>query len=127
MGSAELGRHRTQPRDRTTVRGPHSRQRNTRTGDRQLHASPRAVGDTEIKERSTIGLARVHEALSQLGEAQQEYEQLLKQWPKSIYATEARQRIDDLSKQSTKEFYDWFASQNVKALGGGGAARAFLV
>jgi hypothetical protein len=54
-----------------------------------------------------------------LGEARHEYEQLLSKWPSSVYATEARSRLDDLNKQTTKEFYDWFATQNTKALGGG--------
>ena len=114
LGDTELAQGTEQLfEDRTLAKGTLERavEIYTRARDRS--------GDQEILERSTIGLGRVHEALSQLTEARKEYEQLLSRWPKSIYATEARQRVDDIDKQSTKEFYDWFASQNVKALGGG--------
>jgi hypothetical protein len=115
LGDTELAQGTEQLfEDRTLAKG---------TLDRAIESYTRAreqSRDVEILERSTIGLGRVHEALSQLAEARQEYEQLLAKWPQSIYASEARRRVDDISKQSTKEFYDWFASQNTKALGGGG-------
>src|SRR6185437_15031369 len=115
LGDTELGQGTGQLfEDRNLAKG---------TLERAIESYTRArerTGDSEIQERSTIGLARVHEALSQLSEARAEYEKLLAKWPNSIYAAEARQRVSDLSKQSTKEFYDWFAVQNVKALDAGG-------
>jgi tetratricopeptide (TPR) repeat protein len=115
LGDSELGQGTEQLfEDRTLAKG---------TLERAIESYTRArerTGDVEILERSTIGLARVHESLSQLSEARQEYQQLLAKWPNSIYATEAKQRLDDIDKLSTKEFYDWFASQNTKALGASG-------
>ena len=64
-----------------------------------------------LKQRATLGLARVYESLVELDKARQEYQRLVDQWPDSVYAATAKQRLEDLSEKSTREFYDWFASQ----------------
>jgi hypothetical protein len=70
--------------------------------------------DPELLARATMGVAEAYEAESKLPEARHEYEVLVKRWPDNVLAKVAGKRLEDLNKTSTKEFYDWFASQNNK-------------
>ena len=67
-----------------------------------------------LKQRATLGLARVHESLVDLEKARDEYQRLVDQWPDSVYAAVATRRLEDLKEKSTREFYDWFAAQEPK-------------
>jgi predicted negative regulator of RcsB-dependent stress response len=72
------------------------------------------TGDAERKQRATLGLARAYESQDKLPDAREQYDQLVKQWPDTVYGQEARARLVDLDKQSTKQFYDWFAQRDAK-------------
>ncbi|HEX4148207.1 MAG TPA: hypothetical protein VHY20_04430 [Pirellulales bacterium] len=73
-------------------------------------------GDKLLEERAALGLAKAYESQDKLPEARQEYEKLLKAWPDSVFASEAKHRLQDLDKKSTREFYDWFAQREVRSL-----------
>ena len=68
----------------------------------------------ELLERATLGLARAYESQDKLVDAQKEYEAVVKNWPDSVSATEAKQRLADLERAATTEFYAWFATQDPK-------------
>lgn len=68
----------------------------------------------EVRERTLIGMARTLETRS--GQDTQPaiaaYEQLIEEFPESVYRTEAEERISALKTGSTQEFYAWFQKQN---------------
>ena len=78
----------------------------------------------QVRERALYGLARSLEALAgvqgdegekpaaTLDEAIAAYEQLLKEFERTLYRPAAEERIADLKKQSTQQFYAWFQQQN---------------
>jgi predicted negative regulator of RcsB-dependent stress response len=75
------------------------------------------ASDPLLLQRATLGLARVYESQVELDKAQQEYKRLLKDWPNGAYTVAAKQRLDDLDQKSTREFYDWFATNEPKSTG----------
>ncbi len=85
--------------------------------NRQLHEAAdlylKLLDETRIpmlREQATFGLARAHEALGELKEAQQRYQELTEKWPQGSYAAVANARLKDLQKKSTKDWYDRFVS-----------------
>jgi len=93
---------------------------NDKTGKEQLQSAKAAFEALlankkslpEIRERALFGLGRVQESLSagDSNDALAAYEQLLKEFPDSYHAADARQRVEALKRGSTQEFYQWFAS-----------------
>lgn len=73
-----------------------------------------ATTDPARLERAAYGLGQAYEALNKLNEARDEYRGLLKRFPSGIYAAPARARLDDLDREDTRQFYDWFARQDIK-------------
>jgi len=67
-----------------------------------------------VKERCLFGLARCREALSDgdTSEAVEAYEELLEQFPNTVYADIANEQIATLKDQQTQEFYAWFSEQS---------------
>lgn len=65
--------------------------------------------DPLLQQRALYGLARAHESLNDLPEAQKEYQELAKRWPEGAYSEQARRRASDLERDTTRQFYDWFA------------------
>lgn len=65
----------------------------------------------EIRERALFGLARCVEALSDGGQsdAVKAYQDLLREFPTTVYKKDAEKRIAVLEKGSGQEFYAWFA------------------
>lgn len=63
-----------------------------------------------IRERALFGLARALESLSDGNETEaiKTYEQFVKDFPDSIFRTEAEKRIAALNSGSGQEFYSWF-------------------
>jgi len=75
-----------------------------------------------LRERATFGLARTYETLAATGQSQGEldkarenYQNLVKSWPKGAYTTVAAQRLEALEKQEIKAFYDKLASYDAQA------------
>lgn len=78
----------------------------------------------QVRERALYGLARTLEALAgvqaeerespaaTLDEAVAAYEQLLKEFERTLYRRPAEERIAQLKRPSTQEFYAWFLTQN---------------
>jgi hypothetical protein len=65
----------------------------------------------ETRERALIGLGRAIESMSDGSEtdALKAYEMLVKDYPNSIYKSDAEGRIAALKKPDSREFYAWFA------------------
>jgi hypothetical protein len=68
----------------------------------------------DLLERVALGLGRAYEGLNKLNEARDEYGRLIKNYPNSLYVSEARQRLAALDREETRDFYDWFARQDLK-------------
>jgi hypothetical protein len=66
-----------------------------------------------IAERAVFGLAKAREGLGQLEEARRGYEALVAEYPASAVRGIAANRIAALSSDATRQWYDWFAAQNV--------------
>lgn len=66
----------------------------------------------EVRERALMGLARTLEALNRLDDARAAYRQVTEEYPEGLFAPTAARRLADLERQGTKEFYDWFATQD---------------
>ena len=68
------------------------------------------------RERAAWGLAKSTEAQcdGDTTKANDAYQALLKQFPKSLYKAAAEERIESLKSESAKEFYVWFHKQNPK-------------
>ena len=62
-----------------------------------------------LEERATFGAAKANEALMKLDEARALYEKVVEQFPDSLSAQGASQRLEDLNRKSTQDFYNWFA------------------
>jgi hypothetical protein len=69
-----------------------------------------------VRERALFGLARAREALSDgnTGPAIEAYERLLQEFPESVYARRATQRVEALKTGGSQEFYAWFHQQQPK-------------
>ncbi|MEZ6067623.1 MAG: hypothetical protein R3B90_18370 [Planctomycetaceae bacterium] len=70
----------------------------------------------EIKQRAVYGLAVTRESLSK-GDTQpavEAYQELIRQYEGSPYASIAKQRVEDLQSETTQEFYAWFQTQQRK-------------
>ncbi|MGC1272173.1 MAG: tetratricopeptide repeat protein [Planctomycetaceae bacterium] len=67
--------------------------------------------DDEVKVRALYGLARSLEASSDgdLKPAIDRYEQIVKEFPGSVYEDLAQERVDALSTPEAKDFYAWFS------------------
>jgi hypothetical protein len=64
--------------------------------------------------QAMYGLARAQEAEGKLDIAEKIYTELTTNWPDTIYAKMATQRLQDLKRKSTKEAYDRFAQFDPK-------------
>lgn len=67
-----------------------------------------------VGERAVFGLAKAREALGELDDARRGYEALVAEYPSSAVRGLAEQRIAALTRGSTREWYDWFASQDIR-------------
>jgi len=67
--------------------------------------------DPEIQRRATLGLAKTLESLGELPKARERYEDVVKKWPGTVYATLASDRLKALDRMPVKEFYDWLAAR----------------
>ena len=65
-----------------------------------------------LQQRARFGLGQAHESLNELEKASAAYHALADFYPDSALRLLADRRLEDLEKQSTKQFYDWFASQD---------------
>ncbi len=75
------------------------------------------IGETQeetLLKQAWFGLARAHECLGELKQAEEEYGRLVAKWPGTPLATAAEARTKDLQRHETKEFYDWFAKQDIR-------------
>ena len=65
----------------------------------------------DIRERALIGLARAQESNPEgkEGDAVKSYELFVKEFPRSIYLSDAESRISVLKGEKGREFYSWFA------------------
>lgn len=90
-----------------------------RKAEEHYQAVQKSASDPLLLQRATLGLARVYESQvtvdNHVSKAQKEYQQLLDRWPNGAYTLAAKERLDDLSHKSTKEFYDWFATNEPKS------------
>lgn len=78
---------------------------------------------SQLQQRAILGLARTREARNEADEARREYKALIEIDGQSALALAAQQRLEDLERSSTREFLDWFASQDPKARGGSGIGK----
>lgn len=76
---------------------------------RQLLAS-RPTG--MLAERTVFGLAKANEALGNLDEARKGYEAVIADHAGGASASLAAGRVAAVSREATRQWYDWFASQN---------------
>ncbi len=67
-----------------------------------------------LAERATYGLAKARESLGQLEEARQGYGVVAAEFPDSPLARIAADHASELSRESTRQWYDWFAAQQIK-------------
>ncbi len=76
-----------------------------------LKATVRLPGN--LRERALLGLARVLEATcdGDTGPVVAAYEQILKDFPESIYKPEVDQKVAELKTGEASEFYRWFHAQ----------------
>ena len=75
------------------------------------------IGETQeetLLKQAWFGLARAHECLGELKQAEEEYGRLVAKWPGTPLASAAEARSKDLQRHETKEFYDWFAKQDIR-------------
>lgn len=68
--------------------------------------------DAALRAWAIYGVARAQESLGDLEQARLAYLQLSKEYPDSALAGPARQHLNRLNQPATKEFYEWFATQN---------------
>jgi len=74
------------------------------------------TSNPELRQRATYGLGQSYEAMAgtrqsqgELESAIEQYKKLVAEWPNSVYAYLAQQRLKALERDETKEFYDAFA------------------
>ena len=72
-----------------------------------------------LRQRSLQGLAQANEALNQLADAEDNYQQIIDKWPGTALARTAGKRLAFLQRPSTREFYDWFVRQKPPPLASG--------
>jgi tetratricopeptide (TPR) repeat protein len=70
---------------------------------------PRGV----LAERAVFGLAKVRESLGQLEEARKGYEAVAAEYPDDALAKIAASRAVELRREPTRQWYDWFSSQDI--------------
>lgn len=72
--------------------------------------------DKNVREQALYGLAQTLESISggDTEAAVKAYENLLKEFPESLYKEQAEFRIADLKKPGTQEFLAWYQKQNPK-------------
>jgi hypothetical protein len=80
----------------------------------------RAPGESLLVERATFGLGEAFESLGELNKAREQYTAVQERWKQGAFAGQAAQRLADLDRDSTKEFYDWFATQHPRPKETGG-------
>ena len=83
-----------------------------------LAAAPLAA----VAERATFGLAKARESLGFLDEARRGYEVIVREHPAGPMRTFAEERISALGRESTRQWYDWIASQKPVPPAADGAA-----
>lgn len=66
-----------------------------------------------IAARATFGLAKTRESLGGLDEARRGYEVIVQEHPASPMRPLAEERIAALGRESTRQWYDWLASQKL--------------
>jgi hypothetical protein len=72
----------------------------------------RAPPDSLLAERATYGLGEAFESLGELSKAREQYTAVQERWKQGAFNGQAQQRLADLDRDSTREFYDWFATQH---------------
>ncbi|MFM7108505.1 MAG: tetratricopeptide repeat protein [Planctomycetaceae bacterium] len=65
--------------------------------------------------RATFGLAKARESLGTFDEARRGYEAIVREHPSSPMRPLAEERIAALGRESTRQWYDWLASQKPAA------------
>ena len=66
-----------------------------------------------LAERAVFGLAKARECLGQLEDARSGYEAVAKEFPADGLTSLAASRAADLGRESTRQWYDWFAAQQI--------------
>lgn len=69
-------------------------------------------GKPMLEQRSMWGLGQAYEGLNDLGKAKTQYQQLIETHPGAPLSELAQKRVESLDSPGTKEFYDWFFTQN---------------
>lgn len=64
-----------------------------------------------LKQRAHLGMGQALESLGEFTEAEQQYQAVLDEFPDSVAAGLARERIEVLKQQSTRDWYAWLANQ----------------
>lgn len=72
----------------------------------------RSTGQELIEQRAIWGLGQAYEGLNDLGKAKTQYQKLVEKFPEAPLSKRAEQRVVSLDDPATKEFYDWFFTQN---------------
>jgi len=72
-----------------------------------LRSRPRGL----LASRATFGLAKARESLGELHEARRGYEAVAREHVAGGFAKIAEERVEALDRESSKQWYDWFASQ----------------
>ena len=84
--------------------------------DRAADRYQQVLGETRdpaLVKQASFGLARVHECLGEIKKAEEEYQAIASKWHDTPVAIDAEQRLKDLQRPETKEFYEWFAKQDI--------------
>ena len=82
--------------------------------------------DDTLKRRALFGLAQACEALNELDEAKEKYQEIKDGWSGTVVGELADLRLENLDNPSTQEFYQWFFAQGPRSplqeptSGGGG-------
>lgn len=66
-----------------------------------------------LAERATFGLAKARESLGQLEEARRGYAAVAAEFPQGAVAGLARTHAAELDREATRQWYDWFAAQEI--------------
>lgn len=83
---------------------------------KEAYATLVSASDPAIRERALFGQARTLESLStgDLADAIKVYDQLLKEFPNSVYKTDVEPHVKRLKTGGAQEFYAWFSQKNPK-------------
>lgn len=82
--------------------------KNLADAERNYSELAKSAPEATVRERAAFGVAKAREAQGRVDDALQAYDEFLKAWPTSVFASAATARRDDLKKSSIKEFYTWF-------------------